>query len=56
VVGRLLKRVINAEVENSCEASGRVAVWTKLMRLKMVEPGAHPKTGLQARCGLDDFV
>jgi hypothetical protein len=49
--------VINTEVENSCEASQRVAVWIKLMRLQTAEPEAHPKTGLRARYGaVDNFV
>ena len=51
MVGQLLKRVINTEVENSCEASQRVAVWIKLTRLQTDEPEAHPKTGLRARYG-----
>jgi len=49
VVGRLLKRVINAEVENSCEASRRVAVWIKLMRLKMAEPGVAPQDRIASK-------
>ena len=49
--------MINTEVENSCEASQRVAVWIKLMRLQTDEPEAHPKTGLRARYGaVDNFV
>jgi hypothetical protein len=35
--------VINTEVENSCEASQRVAVWIKLMRLQTAEPEGAPK-------------
>jgi hypothetical protein len=49
--------VINTEVENSCEACQRVAVWIKLMRLQTAEPEAHSKTELRARYGaVDNFV
>jgi hypothetical protein len=41
--------VINTEVENSCEASQRVAVWIKLMRLQTAEPEAHPKDRIASK-------